>query len=120
AWCAELCARLGVGHRTLVWSGEKPAAGVPAAARAARHRLIADAARAAGARVVLFGHTADDVAEAAAMRAAGSSTPSPRAWSPSPVWPDGRGLCVLRPLLELGRAELRRWLAERGADWIED
>src|SRR5690606_1233676 len=113
ATAGEAARCVGADWRGLSWTGPRPATGLPAAARAARHRLIADAARAAGARVILFAHTADDVAEAAAMRAAGSSTPSPRAWSPSPVWPDGRGLFVLRPLLELGRAELRRWLAER-------
>jgi tRNA(Ile)-lysidine synthase len=117
---AELAARLGVGFQALAWTGEKPARGLPAAARAARHRLLADAARAHGARVVLLGHTADDVAEARAMRAAGSTTPEPREWAPSPVWPDGRGIFLLRPLLGLRRAALRDWLTARGARWIED
>jgi tRNA(Ile)-lysidine synthase len=123
AWtqaCAELAARLGVGSRALAWTGEKPQRGVPAAARAARHRLLAEAARACGARVILLGHTADDVAEARAMRGAGLTTPEPRAWSPSPVWPEGRGIFLLRPLLALRRAALRDWLAGQGAGWIED
>lgn len=123
AWataCALRCADLGVTHRTLVWTGAKPASGLAAAARQARHRLIADAARLAGARAVLFGHTADDVAEAALMRASGSTTPSPRAWTPSPVWPQGRGLFLLRPLLQIGRTELRAWLDRQGAGWIDD
>ena len=86
-FAAERAARLGVPHRILTWLGEKPARGLPAAARAARHALLADAARAVGARVVLMGHTADDLLEAETMRAAGASAPSPRAWSPSPAWP---------------------------------
>jgi tRNA(Ile)-lysidine synthase len=118
--CAALADQLGVQFEALAWEGEKPARGLPAAARAARHRLLAEAARAAGARVVLIGHTADDVAEARAMRRAGSTTPEPRQWSPSPAWPEGRGLFLLRPLLGLGRAELRAWLLTQGASWIED
>ncbi len=123
AWsrfCRERATALGVEHRTLAWEGEKPLAGVSAAARDARHRLLAEAARAAGAQVILIGHTADDRAEAAAMRRAGSTTPSPSVWSPSPVWPEGRGIFLLRPLLGLRRAALRAALSARGEAWIED
>jgi tRNA(Ile)-lysidine synthase len=123
AWsgfAAERAARLGVAHRTLPWLGPKPATGLPAAARRARHALLADAARSIGARVILLGHTADDVVEAEAMRAAGTSVPSPRLWSPSPAWPQGRGLFLLRPLLGARRADLRAMLAARGETWIDD
>lgn len=123
AWtraCAEVADRLGRAFRALAWTGEKPTTGLPAAARRARHRLLAEAARQAGARVILLGHTADDVAEAAAMRDAGATTPTPRLWSPSPVWPEGRGVFVLRPLLPTRRAALRDWLAARGETWIDD
>lgn len=123
AWadhCAALAARLGADFQALAWECDKPATGLPAAARTARHRLLADAARAAGARVILLGHTADDVLEAAAMRAAGSTTPDPRCWSPSPVWPQGRGLHIARPLLDVRRAALRQYLRELGEIWIED
>ncbi|MFI4936827.1 MAG: tRNA lysidine(34) synthetase TilS, partial [Caulobacterales bacterium] len=123
AWArfaAERAARLGVEHRTLAWMGEKPASGLPAAARAARHALLAEAAREADARVVLMGHTADDVMEAQLMRQAGSSVPAPREWSPSPAWPEGRGVFLLRPLLGCRRADLRDWLADQGERWIED
>jgi tRNA(Ile)-lysidine synthase len=118
--CAELARSLGLGFRALVWEDAKPERGLPAAARQARHRLLAQAARDCGARVVLMGHTADDVAEARAMREAGATTPEPREWSPSPAWPDGRGLFLARPLLGLRRAALRPWLRARGARWIED
>ena len=123
AWiaaCANLAQRAGAEFQALAWTGEKPATGLPAAARQARHRLLAEAARAAGARVLLLGHTADDVLEARAMRRAGSTTPEPREWAPSPAWPQGRGLFLLRPLLALRRAALRDRLVEAGVDWIED
>jgi len=118
--CAGVARRLGHDFQALPWTGEKPATGLPAAARTARHRLLADAARAAGARVILMGHTADDRIEAAAMRAAGATTPDPREWSPSPVWPQGRELFLLRPLLEVRRTAIRDWLTARGERWIDD
>ncbi|WP_414696165.1 tRNA lysidine(34) synthetase TilS [Phenylobacterium sp.] len=123
AWtvrCAETAERLGAGFQALAWTGAKPASGLAAAAREARHRLLAGAARQAGARVILMGHTASDAAEAAAMRAEGATTPAPREWAPSPAWPEGRGLFLLRPMLALQRDEIRAWLRERRESWIDD
>jgi len=113
-------ARLGADFTALRWTGAKPATGLAAAARLARHRLLAVAARTAGCRVVCLGHTADDVLEARVMRAAGSNVGAPRVWAPSPVWPEGRGLFLFRPLLDVRRAALRDWLTARGVDWIDD
>jgi tRNA(Ile)-lysidine synthase len=117
---AQAAQRLGVDFRGLVWDGDKPTAGRPAAARAARHRLIADAARAAGAQVILMGHTLDDQLENALMRGAGVPVGALGAWSPSPAWPQGRGLFLCRPLLTARRAALRDWLAAEGLSWIDD
>ncbi len=112
--------RAGIEHRTLSWEAEKPTAGVAAAARAARHGLVAGEAWRIGARVILMGHTADDCREAAAMRASGEPTPTPRTWAPSPIWPGGRGRFILRPLLGVCRADLQAMLSLRGERWIED
>ena len=120
AHCAATAERLGRSFRAMPWVGAKPATGLPAAARRARHRLLAEAARQDGAAVLLLGHTADDIREARVMRQAGSSTPEPREWSPSPVWPEGRGVFLLRPLLGVGRQALRDWLGRRGETWIDD
>jgi tRNA(Ile)-lysidine synthase len=122
-WTAEALAKaraLGAEARALAWTGPKPTSGLSAAARAARHALLAQAAREAGAAVLLLGHTADDLAEAALMRAQGSTVPDPRGWSPSPAWPEGRGVFVLRPLLAARRGDLRDWLAARGETWLDD
>jgi tRNA(Ile)-lysidine synthase len=54
------------------------------------------------------------------MQAEGATLGTLRAWSPSPAWPEGRGLMLLRPLLGERRADLRGWLTAQGIDWIED
>lgn len=120
AFARDAATRFGADWRGLVWGDAKPSTGLQAAARDARHALIADAAREAGAGVVLFGHTRDDVREAELMRAEGSTLGRVREWSPSPAWPQGRGVFLLRPLLDVSRAELRDHLRARGLDWIED
>ncbi len=118
--CETVARAGGADWRELRWTGDKPAAGIPAAARSARHALLADAARAAGAAVILVGHTADDVAESDLIRAEGTPIGRLREWAPSPAWPEGRGLMLLRPLLVERRAALRDLLRARGLDWIED
>ncbi len=118
--CAAHARAAGADWREVRWNGEKPATGLPAAARAARHALLADAAREAGARVVLLGHTADDMAEGDLIRAEGTPIGRLREWAPSPAWPEGRGLMLLRPLLAERREALRDLLRARGMDWIED
>ena len=111
---------VGADWRGLSWDAARAGPGLTARARAARHGLIAEAARAAGARVVLLAQTLDDVAEADWMRARGSTLGRVREWSPSPVWPQGRGLMLLRPLLNERREVLRGFLRARGQGWIED
>lgn len=122
-WTADAVAKacaLGAEARALVWTGEKPKTGLPAAARRARHALLAEAVRAVGAKVLLLGHTASDLAEGVAMRAEGSTVSDPREWSPSPVWPEGRDVFLLRPLLALSRDEIRKGLADQGETWLDD
>lgn len=120
AGVARHAADLGAGFTALAWQGDKPAAGLSAAARTVRHRLLAEAARARGVRVLCLGHTHDDIAEAARMRQAGSNVGAPQAWGPSPAWPEGRGVFLYRPFLDVRRAVLRDILRDHGVDWIDD
>ena len=125
AWtddCAKIASRLGAEPVALIWRENRPSgdSGLTALARQARHRLLARAARQHGARVLVLGHTRNDRAEADWMRSRGANLGQLRAWSPSPVWPEGRGLFVLRPLLESDREDLKAALEAQGLKWISD
>jgi tRNA(Ile)-lysidine synthase len=118
AWVGALCARLGVGHEVLRWEGWGGAGNLQDAARRARLRLIGEWAGARGIGAVALGHTRDDQAETVLMRLVrqagvdGLSGMAARRMHGGVAW--------LRPLLGVGRGELRDWLRARGQDWIED
>ncbi|BEQ16264.1 tRNA(Ile)-lysidine synthase [Desulfoferula mesophila] len=84
------------------------------AAREARREALVDMAAQSGARAVALGHTLGDQAETVLMRLLGGSGPSGlaamRPWD-EPWW---------RPLLALGREELRAWLRTGSHLWRED
>nr|WP_275297546.1 tRNA lysidine(34) synthetase TilS [Maricaulis parjimensis] len=121
---AEIAAQLGAACEILHWTSAKPQTGLQAAARQARHRLLAEACQAVGARDLLLGHTLDDQAETVWMRLqAGGNWRSLTGMAPvsrSPVWPEGRDVRLLRPLLDTRRETLQAWLRERGQAWVED
>lgn len=121
AQVAAHCDRLGHRHATLNWNAPKPS---QSAARAARYRLLCHAARQHGATCILLGHTRDDVVETALIRrrrgVRDATVAGPVPVSPAPVWPEGRGISLIRPLLYESREDLRAFLADRDTTWAED
>lgn len=110
-------AALGIAHRVLPWR-DRAAGNVMAAAREARLRLLADWARAEALDAVLLGHTADDLAETLLMRLGrGAGIDGLAAMAERR---ESRGMTWLRPLLGIGRAELRAWLDTRGIACVDD
>jgi tRNA(Ile)-lysidine synthase len=95
-----------------------PGAGLQAAARAARYRLLLDWCRAHGVLHLLTAHQADDQAETYALRLARDSGPSGLAAMSAVVeFAEAR---LLRPLLPIPRARLTATLQARGETWIDD
>ncbi|QGZ96381.1 tRNA lysidine(34) synthetase TilS [Terricaulis silvestris] len=94
------------------------------AARVARYRALCAAARNCGARVIVTGHTQDDQAETVLMRMQRDSglrgLAGMRAFAPMPIWPEGRGLWLARPLLSVRRRVVRDYLRTHQLNWIED
>ena len=121
AQVAEMARSLGRTHQTLAW--DAPVAR-QSAARRARHALLADALRGTGGHLLLTGHTASDQAETVLMRVRQGSgwygLAGMRAVSLSPVWPEGQGIRIVRPLIGETRDDLRRLLQTRGQVWIDD
>ncbi|MDX6599539.1 MAG: tRNA(Ile)-lysidine synthase [Gaiellales bacterium] len=109
--CRELAQTLGIAHGE-VDGTVAPGPGVEARARA-RRRAAADALRAG--RAVATGHTRDDRIETILYRLAAS--PGSAAFAALPA-ADGDGR--VRPLLELGRGEVRDALRAGGIAWRDD
>jgi tRNA(Ile)-lysidine synthase len=120
---AMLARKLDIEHRTLRWSGRKPKTGLQEAARLARYRLLADAARKAGARHVLTAHTLDDQAETVLFRLARGSGVSGLSGmgfiAPMPV-EEGRGILLVRPLLSVPKARLIATLKAAKIPYADD
>ncbi len=98
--------------------------GLEAAARDVRYRFLYRTALRVGARYVATGHHADDQAETVLMRLMRGSGPRGLAGIPAlrPVCDDSGALryTVVRPVLGLPRASLRRFCVSSGLDWVED
>jgi tRNA(Ile)-lysidine synthase len=137
----DLALRLGLRHRTMRWTGDKPETGLQEAARAVRYRLLAVAARAAGARHILTAHTQDDQAETVLLRMARGSGPAGLAAMArettligqtlgQPLGQQGRDgasrrhaegpLLLVRPLLDVPKARLIATLDASGVAFCDD
>lgn len=119
---AELAADLGVacitGSSDVRGRARRKGLSLEMAAREARYGFFARCARKAGAGVVATAHTADDQAETVLLklvRGAGAAGLSGIARDTAL-----RGLRVVRPMLDVARAEIETFLRERKLGWRED
>jgi tRNA(Ile)-lysidine synthase len=114
----RLARSLDLPHHTLRWTGPKPGTGVPAAARAARYRLLAQAARKHGATHILTAHTRDDQAETLLMRMLrGSGVAGLSAMARET---ERDGVLLTRPLLDVSKAQLIATLKKARIGFADD
>ena len=114
----RLARSLDLPHRTLRWTGAKPKAGLPTAARDARYRLLGEAARKSGASHILTAHTRDDQAETFLMRLLrGSGIAGLAAMAQE----SGRdGVVLARPFLDISKGQLIATLGKAKLGFADD
>jgi tRNA(Ile)-lysidine synthase len=114
----RLARALDLPHRTMRWIGAKPKTGLPAAARAARYRLLAQAARASGATHILTAHTRDDQAETLLMRLLRGSGIAGLAAMARQSERDG--VLLARPFLHVSKSQLIATLKKAKLGFADD
>jgi tRNA(Ile)-lysidine synthase len=113
AFVAGEASALNLPHRTLLWTGEKPKAGIQEAARKARYGLLVAHAREAGASHLVTAHNLDDQAETVLMRLSRGSGLSGLSGMRRET--DRQGIRHVRPLLDLPKSLLLE--SCRARDW---
>jgi len=108
----------GIEHHVLPWIGDKPSAGIQAAARSARYRLMSQWCADRGVLHLLLGHHEMDQAETVLMRQSQGSGVSGLAGMAAVV--ETAAVRLVRPLLKTSQSRLRALLTVVGQPWIED
>ncbi|MDR0319729.1 MAG: tRNA lysidine(34) synthetase TilS [Rickettsiales bacterium] len=109
---------LGIPHHILKWDGEKPSSGVEEAARAARYGLMLDFCRKNSIGILMTAHHADDNIETFLMNLGRGSGLFGLAGIRQVS--EMEGITVIRPLLEVRRAEILGWCAANGVEFADD
>jgi tRNA(Ile)-lysidine synthase len=118
AFVARICANLAIPHETLIWDHGAISGNLMGQARRARYAMMAVWARATGIPFIILGHTANDQAETLLMGLARASGVDGLSGMRA-AWTEGETTFV-RPFLRITRDELRGFLRQRGASWLDD
>lgn len=114
----EICAKLNVPCHVFYWSGEKPTSGLEAAARTARYKFMTDFCHENGIEYLLTAHQSDDQIETFLMNLSrGSGVFGLAAMQPVS---ERDGIKIVRPLLNVSRAELQNYCDTRGIKYFAD
>lgn len=108
----------GIPCRILTWTGNKPATGLQAAARAARYRLLYEWCRKHNVLHLMTAHTRGDQAETFLIRLERHSGIDGLAAMAAVN--EGPDLRLIRPLLTVSKARLTATLRTRRQQWFED
>ncbi len=119
AFVERLASRLEVpceiGSRDVASYGAEHRLSIQEAARAVRYAFYDEVAARRGAGKIALGHQANDNAESVLMHVLRGT--GPRGLAGIPPVRDGR---IIRPLIDLGRLQILRFLEERGSEYVRD
>jgi tRNA(Ile)-lysidine synthase len=123
ALAAQWAQDAGLVAHVLRRKGPRPRANIEDEARSARYALMGAWCERRAVQRIFLAHTLDDQAETFLLRLGRGSgvdgLSGMRGCGPLPA-PGFSGIEVLRPLLDVRREELRRYLKAREASWLED
>ena len=117
-YVCDLCEKLNVPCQIFYWTGDKPKSGLENAARDARYKMMTDFCKANDIYALLVAHQADDQIETFLMNLGRGSGLYGLAAMRRETWRDG--VRIVRPLLDVSRAELRNWLDENNVKYFID
>ena len=114
----EFTKKLGFSHSTLDWKRPTQVGNLQSQASLARKKLISDWAKENKIKTVLLAHTIDDQVETILMRFSRGSGVDGLVGMKKLI--DIHGIYWLRPLLNITRSDLRKFLKFNKLDWVED
>ena len=114
----DVCNQLNIPCQIFYWTDEKPETGLEAAAREARYKMMTDFCHENGIEYLLTAHQSDDQIETFLMNLSrGSGLYGLSAMLPKST---RNGINILRPLLEVSRAELKQYCDNHNIKYFID
>lgn len=114
----DLCNQLNVPCEIFYWTDDKPTTGIEAAARNARYKFMTDFCHNNNISILLTAHQADDQIETFLMNLGRGSGLYGLAAMRRVTWRDG--IKIVRPLLYVPRAELKKYCDDNGIKYFMD
>lgn len=114
----DLCEKLNVPCKIFYWTDEKPSTGLESAARDARYKMMTDYCKQNDMYALMVAHQADDQIETFLMNLGRGSGLYGLAAMRRESMRDG--VKIVRPLLDVSRAELRMWLDDNNVKYFID
>ena len=114
----DLCKKLNVPCEIFYWTGDKPTSGLEAAARTARYKFMTDYCHMHHIKTLLTAHQSDDQIETFLMNLGRGSGLYGLAAMRQETYRDG--IKIVRPLLYVPRAELKKYCDDNGIRYFMD
>lgn len=117
-YVADTCKSLNIPCKIFYWDEEKPVNGLEAAAREARYKMMTDFCHENGIEYLLTAHQSDDQIETFLMNLSrGSGLYGLAAMMPET---SRNGITILRPLLDVSRAEIKKYCDDNNIKYFID